>query len=79
MANDLFVAIPTSAAGNSVLAGNYSVAYMNFPDGLAMDTTAAGFQIAPKGTSSIGTVTKSALARAATIRIPNVGGGSNRQ
>jgi uncharacterized protein (TIGR03437 family) len=54
--NDLFIGAPTSAAVNSTLMGAYSVAYMNFPDGYAADTIAAGFQMNPDGQGSIGNV-----------------------
>lgn len=55
--NDLFLAAPlTPMPGTATLNGTYSVAYLNFLDGFAADTVAAGFQMSPNGADSTGTV-----------------------
>src|ERR1039458_8929292 len=51
--NDLFVAAPSVAPS---LSGAYSVAYLNFPDGLSADNVAVGFQMSPDGRGNQGTL-----------------------
>ena len=55
--NDLFICAPAnSSLTESSVKGAYSVAYLNFPDGLASNVLTAGFQMEPNGSGGIGSV-----------------------
>jgi uncharacterized protein (TIGR03437 family) len=68
--NDLFIAVTQSSVSSTTFVGNYSLAYMNFPDGTPGATYDALGQLTADGRGNIGTVSFTAYVGGGATPIP---------